>query len=50
VSRNSESGGHTELSGIESGEISKQNLLNNLLARNQQSAESNQQLQGVNSD
>jgi hypothetical protein len=44
------SGGHTELSGIESGEISKQNLLINLLARNQQVTESKQQFQEENSD
>ena len=44
------SGGHTEFSRIESKEISKQNLLNNLLARNQPFAKNNKQLQEVNSD
>lgn len=44
------SGGHTELSVIESGRDSQQKLLKNLLARNQQFADNNQQLLGVNSD
>ena len=36
------SGGHTELSGIDDAEENRQNLLNNLLARNQPLAENNQ--------
>ena len=44
------SGGHTELSVIESSRILQQKLLKNLLARNQQFADNNQQLLGVNSD
>ena len=44
------SGGHTELSGIETDEIKQQELLNNLLARNQQFSDSNLQLLEVKND
>ena len=44
------SGGHTELSGIETDEIKQLELLNNLLARNQQFSDSNLQLLEVKND
>ena len=44
------SGGHTELSGIETDEIKQQELLNNLLARNQQFSGINLQLLEVKND
>ena len=44
------SGGHTELSGIETDGIKQQELLNNLLARNQQFSDSNLQLLEVKND
>ena len=44
------SGGHTELSGIETDEIKQLELLNNLLARNQQFSDSNPQLLEVKND
>lgn len=44
------SGGHTELSGIETDEIKLLELLNNLLARNQQFSDSNLQLLEVKND
>ena len=44
------SGGHTELSRIETDEIKQQKLLNNLLARNQQFSDSNLQLLEVKND
>ena len=44
------SGGHTELSGIETDEIKQQELLNNLLARNQQFSGINLQLLEVRND
>jgi len=44
------SGGHTELSGIETDEIKQLELLNNLLARNQQFSDSNLQLLEVKYD
>ena len=43
-------GGHTELSGIETDEIKQLELLNNLLARNQQFSDSNLQLLEVKND
>jgi len=44
------SGGHTELSGIETDDIKQLELLNNLLARNQQFSDSNLQLLEVKND
>ena len=44
------SGGHTELSGIETDEIKQQELLNNLLVRNQQFSGINLQLLEVKND
>ena len=44
------SGGHTELSGIETDEIKQLELLNNLLAKNQQFSDSNLQLLEVKND
>ncbi len=44
------SGGHTELSGIETDEIKQLELLNNLLARNQQFSDSNLQLLEMKND
>ena len=44
------SGGHTELSGIATDEIKQQELLNNLLARNQQFSGINLQLLEVKND
>jgi len=44
------SGGHTELSEIETDEIKQQELLNHLLARNQQFSDSNLQLLEVKND
>ena len=44
------SGGHTELSEIEPDEIKQQELLNHLLARNQQFSDSNLQLLEVKND
>ena len=44
------SGGHTELSGIETDDIKQLELLNNLLARNQQFSDSNLQLLEMKND
>ena len=44
------SGGHTELSGIETDDIKQLELLNHLLARNQQFSDSNLQLLEVKND
>jgi len=44
------SGGHTELSGIETGETKQKELLNNLLARNQQFSDEDLQSLGLKND
>ncbi len=44
------SGGHTELSGIETDETKQQELLNNLLARNQQFTDEDLQSLGLRND
>jgi len=44
------SGGHTELSGIENGETKQKELLNNLLARNQQFTDEDLQSLGLRND
>ena len=44
------SGGHTELSGIETGETKQKELLNNLLARNQQFSDEDLKSLGLKND
>ena len=44
------SGGHTELSGIETGETKQKELLNNLLAKNQQFSDEDLQSLGLKND